>query len=68
MILGNRQAALKTLEKQSQWRDAEGKVTWAGKFLLKCCKTSRRMSVCNAARCHVSVSVPIYRQYVQGYI
>lgn len=54
-------------------RDAQGKVTRAewqpGKFLVKCfLETDRRMSVCSAARYHVSVYVPIYIWYVQGYI
>lgn len=73
VILKNRDTALTALEEQELTeRDAQGKVTRVelqpGKFLVKCLETGRRMSVCNAARYHVSVCVPSYIRYVQGYI
>lgn len=60
------------LRSRSCGRDARGRVIQAellpGKFLLECFKTSRRMSICHAARYRVSDCVPIDRRYVQGYI
>lgn len=48
------------------WDDTGGAAGW--EVSSQVLETSRRMSVCNAARYHVSVCVPIYRWYVQGYI
>lgn len=60
------------LRSRSWWRTAQGGMTTGGaagwEVSSQVLKPSRRMSVCNAARSHVSVCVPIYRRYVQGYI
>lgn len=67
MILVNRDAALNTLEEQGPMEKMHGAAGWEISS-LKYFKTSSRMSVCNAARYHVSVYISVYRQYVQSYI
>lgn len=56
----------KLMENCTGWDDTGGAAGW--EVSSQVLKTSRRMSVCNAARYHVSVCVPIYRWYVQSYI
>lgn len=56
----------KLAESCTGWDDTGRAAGWEASSQVP--QTSRRMPVCNAARYHVSVCVPIYRWYVQGYI